>query len=200
MLVLYDNPVSSNALKVRFLLEELGLGYERREVALARPRPAWYLALNPVGGIPALRDGDLVVSESQAILRYLAGREGRDDLYPRRPRERVRVDEFLDRFAQTLRPALFRVEVAALGLAGHEADPSEAARQAEAAAPVLAVFDGLVGEGSALGGFTLADVAAAPVLFRTTKTGLDLSAWPRLAAWRDAVTARPAFRRAGPIR
>ena len=40
MLVLYDHPASSNALKARFLLAELGLEYERRHVPFAEPRPA----------------------------------------------------------------------------------------------------------------------------------------------------------------
>jgi glutathione S-transferase len=200
VILLYDNPRSSNALKVRFLLAELGLAYERHEVPLARPRPGWYLEVNPVGGVPALRDGDLVMAESNAILRYLANREGRGDLYPRDPPGRARVDEFLDRFALTLRPALFRVEAPALGFGGAAPDPAEAARQAAAIADVLALFDGLVtDEGSALGGFTLADVAAAPVLFRTARTGLDLGRYPRLLRWRETVTARPAFARAGPV-
>ena len=43
-IVLYDNPASSNAMKVRFLLAELGLDYERRHVPLAHPRPGWYKA------------------------------------------------------------------------------------------------------------------------------------------------------------
>ena len=54
------------------MLAELDLAYERRTVPFDLPRPAWYLAVNPVGGIPALDDGDLVLAESHAILRYLA--------------------------------------------------------------------------------------------------------------------------------
>jgi glutathione S-transferase len=42
VLELYDHPVSSNALKVRFLLAELGLDYERIRVPIERPRPDWY--------------------------------------------------------------------------------------------------------------------------------------------------------------
>ena len=68
-LVLYDNPASSNALKVRFLLSELGLEYERVTVPLARPRPDWYTERYPFGTIPFLEDGDLRLGESNAILR-----------------------------------------------------------------------------------------------------------------------------------
>jgi glutathione S-transferase len=204
---LYDNPRSSNALKIRVLLAELGVAYERVEVPLADPRPDWYLALNPVGRVPALEDGDLLLTESQAILRYLADREGAQELYGRDPRERAPVDEFLDRFAQTLRPALFRVEAAALcytpgvGFVPENGDP-EAARNAERAiAGTLALFDRLVapGGGYALGRFTIADCAAAPALFRSIRTGLDLGPYPALARWRETLLARPAFARAEPV-
>ena len=111
-LLLYDNPASGNALKVRFLLHELGLEWETREVPLARPRPDWYLAVNPLGGVPTLDDDGFVLTESNTILRYLAQREGRTDLYPDQPRERAAVDEFLDRWSLTFRPALKRFEAA----------------------------------------------------------------------------------------
>lgn len=206
-MVLYDNPASSNALKVRVLLAELDLPYERVEVPLARPRPGWYLALNALGGVPALRDGALVVSESNTILRYLAGRHGVEALYPADPIARAPVDEFLDRFSLTLRPALFRVEAAALGytpgvgFVPERGDPASAARAAEEAAGVLALFDGLVapGGGYALGRFTLADCAATPVLFRSVRTGLDLERYPALRRWRETLLARPAFARAGAV-
>jgi glutathione S-transferase len=205
-MLLYDNPISSNALKVRFLLAELGLGYERREVPLSQPRPDWYLAQNPIGGVPALEDDGLVLAESNAILRYLAQREGRADLYPVEPAERARVDEFLDRFALTLRPAFFQVErealgfVQGIGLGATEGDP-EAARAKEAAvAGTVALFEGLVaGNGTILGAFTIADCAAAPVIYRTTNTGMDLTPYPKLLRFREAVMARDAFRAAGPL-
>ena len=114
-LVLYDNPVSSNALKARFGLTEMGLAYERRTVPCDQPRPDWYLAVNPVGGIPTLDDDGFVVAESSAILRYLAAREGRDDLYPTSRDERAPIDVFLDRWSLTFRPAFFRYEAPALG-------------------------------------------------------------------------------------
>ena len=205
-LLLYDNPISSNALKARFLLAELGLPYERRSVPFDLPRPEWYLAANPVGGIPALEDDSLVLAESHAILRYLADREGRSDLYPSGLRERAAVDELLDRWALTFRPAFFRFEAPALGfvpgkgMGGGPPDPDALPGVAEAIAPLLHTLDALVdASGYALGRFTIADVSAAPVLYRTTHSGLDLSPYPNVQRWRETLLARPAFAAAGPV-
>src|SRR5690242_10517287 len=105
-LTLYDFPQSGNAQKVRLLLAELGLEFEHRHVPHTRPRPDWYLELNPFGGVPYVVDGDVALAESQAILRYLAVREGRDDLYPADPARRARVDWALDAWATFTVPRL----------------------------------------------------------------------------------------------
>ena len=101
-IVLYDNPVSADAMEVGFLLAG-GLDYERRHVPIGRPRPDWYVEFHPFGTIPSLQDGDFELGGSNAILRYLANREGRDDLYPVEPRERARVDWALDAWSTQLR-------------------------------------------------------------------------------------------------
>ena len=84
-LVLHDHPWSSNAQKARLMLDLLGLEYATREVPFEAERADWHVAVNPTGGIPALLDGDYRLAESNTILRYLADREARDDLYPRDP-------------------------------------------------------------------------------------------------------------------
>jgi len=205
-LLLYDNPVSSNALKVRFMLAELGLAYQRRSVPFDLPRPDWYLAVNPVGGIPAIDDGGLVVSESNTILRYLAAREQRDDLYPAALRARTAVDEFLDRWALTFRPAFFRHESPALGfvpgrgMLGGEPRHDELPAVVDAITPTLRLLDSIVDpSGFALGRFTIADVAATPILFRTTKTGLGLASYPNISRWRETMLAWPSFVAAIPV-
>lgn len=206
-LVLHDNPISSNALKVRFVLAELGLQHERRTVPLSRPRPEAYLAINPVGGVPTLEDDDLVVSESHAILRYLARREGRDDLYPDDLRERAAVDEFLDRFHTAIRGAFFRHEAPALGYSREKGgmgavppDPDAAAQAERAIQPTLALLERLITpKGAVLGRLTIADCALAPVLHRTTRTGLDLSGYPRISALREHLITMPSFIAADPV-
>lgn len=199
-MLLYNNPGSSNALKVRFLLAELAVAHERVEVPLTRPRPADYLEVNPTGLVPAIDDDGFVLAESNTILRYLARREGRDDLYPSDPRGQARVDEMLDRFTTFLRPALYSVERHALGM-GTPVDAERAAAAAAGIADTLGVFDGLVSaSGTALDTLTIADFAAAPALWRTARVGIDLGPYPALARWRATITARPSFAAAGPVR
>src|SRR6516162_3108940 len=71
-LVFYTNPQSRGRL-VRWMLEEVGRPYrtEVLDYASSMKAPA-YLAINPMGKVPALRHGDAVVTEAAAICAYLA--------------------------------------------------------------------------------------------------------------------------------
>ncbi len=207
-IVLYDNPVSSNAMKVRFLLAELDLEYERRHVPIGRPRPDWYLERYPFGTIPFMQDGEFELGESNAILRYLANREGRDDLYPVDARERARVDWALDAWSTQFRGNLFPAERIGLmhgdwengGGRAEDADQVELAAAIDAARPKFELMEKFVADnGTVLGRFTIADCAFAPVLWRWLRLPLSFDAWPKVALLRDTATARPAFTRMGPV-
>ena len=207
-LLLYDNPASSNALKVRFLLAELGLAYERRRVPFPRPRPAWYLERYPFGTIPFLEDGDVALGESNAILRYLAKREKRVDLYPSDLASRARVEWALDAWSTQFRSALFPAERVGLmhrdleqgGGKAEDADQDELFEAIEAARPKFDLMEAFVADnGTVVGTFTIADCAFAPVLWRWYRLPLDFDPWPKVGRLRDAVTGRPAFQAAGPV-
>jgi glutathione S-transferase len=70
--------------RVVWLLEEMGLAYRLRDVDLLADiaKDTEFLAINPAGFIPALRDGDIVMVESIAIMEYLLGRYGPTPLAP----------------------------------------------------------------------------------------------------------------------
>ena len=200
-LVLHANRRSSKAQKVRFLLAELGLDYELREVPFGDERPDWHVAVNPLGGIPALVDGDLELAESHAILRYLAAREARDDLYPAELRARARVDWILDAVATSLREVTRPFDAAAYGWRRRQgigsAPPAAdggAAALAEAT-PTLHALARLLDPGgyACHGRFTLADVAAAPYLHRIVRSGNDLTALGRYTDWAEVVLTRPTW-------
>jgi glutathione S-transferase len=205
-LVLHANPRSSNAQKVRFLLGELGLDADVREVPFGVERPGWHLAVNPTGGIPALVDGDLHLAESHAILRYLAARGGRTDLYPDDLAERARVDWLLDGIATTVREVTRPFDAAAFGWRrrrgiGAEAPAADrgAAALAEAA-PTLRSFAMLLDPSgfACLGRLTLADIAAAPYLHRLVASGNDLAGLGRYSTWAAAILPRAAWQAIAP--
>jgi len=207
-IVLYTNPASSNAMKVRFLLAELGLEYERTHVPLARPRPDWYVEIYPFGTIPFMRDGDLELGESNAMLRYLANRQGRIDLYPAEPVERARVDWALDAWSTQFRGTFFPAERIGLmqtpidegGSRPEDADQAELAEAIEAVKPKLDLMERFVAaNGTVLGTFTIADCAFAPVLWRWYRLPLAFDPWPKVSLLRDTVTARPAFSAMEPL-
>src|SRR3546814_6676380 len=68
---------SFNVRKVLWAAEELGIAFTREDYGRGfRPTDsAEFLALNPAGQVPVVIDGDVVLRESNAIVRYLAARE-----------------------------------------------------------------------------------------------------------------------------
>ena len=71
-LVFYSNPMSRGRI-VRWMLEETGADYRTEWMDYGPPmKSADYLAVNPVGKVPAIRHGGTVVTESAAICAYLA--------------------------------------------------------------------------------------------------------------------------------
>lgn len=65
------------------MLEEMGLPYEVRPVDFPRHHAdAEFMRLNPAGSVPVLKDGDVVISESMAIIQYLIARYGPTHLAP----------------------------------------------------------------------------------------------------------------------
>jgi glutathione S-transferase len=198
--ILHDHPRSSNAQKVRFLLAVLGVEYERRTVPFAHERPDWHVAVNPAGGIPTLLDGDLVLAESNAILRYLAAREGRGDLLPTDPRERAPVDWLLDTVGTALRPACREVDGPAygwrrrLGIDSGPRRPADVPAAIASVAPQLAAYERLLVDGgyACLGRLTVADCSAMPSLWRMLRAGA-LAGHPKLLAWAETVAAHPAW-------
>jgi glutathione S-transferase len=96
MLTLHHSPGACSG-AARLALEEAGLAYEVARIALAdgQQRTADYLRLNPKGRVPVLVDGDYVLTETAAILRYIARLAPAAKLWPDDPREDGRCAEWL---------------------------------------------------------------------------------------------------------
>ncbi|WP_460044764.1 glutathione S-transferase family protein [Pseudomonas sp. S2_H01] len=190
-----------NSVKAVIALEELGLAYELLPVNIRQgeQRNADFIALNPNGKVPVLIDtqtanGTMVLSESAAILVYLAERA--EKLLPTSGVERARVFEQLFFHASGLSPAFgqsgFFLKLAA------EPNPVAIARYHGEAKRTLAVLDGVLAQHEFVAGseFSIADIAHFGWLWRKEFAGVDFSNSPNVERWYAAVNARPAVLRA----
>ena len=91
-------PISINVRKVLWLCDELALPCELEAwgAGYRDPDTPEFRALNPNAMVPVIVDGDAVLWESNTICRYLAGKAMRDDLLPREPLARARVEQWMD--------------------------------------------------------------------------------------------------------
>lgn len=101
----------TRSIRVRWTLQELGVDFEAIPVNLAagEHRRPEFLKLNPTGKIPVLVDGDLVLSESVAIVKYLAEKYPDRGLLPTGLQDRAEVDRWLLFTATELEQPLWRI-------------------------------------------------------------------------------------------
>lgn len=190
-----------NSVKVVIALEEMGLAYELLPVNIRQgeQKKADFVALNPNAKVPVLIDtetagGAMVLSESAAIMVYLAERSGK--LLPANGVKRARVFEQLFFHASGLSPS-FGQSGFFLKLAP-EPNPVAIARFHGEAKRTLAVLDGVLAQHEFVAGteFSIADIAHFGWMWRKEFAGVDFSASPNVERWYAAVIARPAVLRA----
>jgi glutathione S-transferase len=190
MLRLLGRATSGNVQKVMFGLGEMGIAYEREDYGrqFSNTATAEYGALNPTRKVPTLIDGELVVWESNTILRYLAAKAN-SPLLPADPATATHVERWMDWLLAALNPVY---------LTGfRDAKKPEGERGATTASDLaaeLSVLEGAMsGDWIADDQFSLADVALGPIVRRCLAFPFDRPALPRLTAWHARLQQRPAF-------
>jgi glutathione S-transferase len=194
-ITLHGTKLSGHAHRVELLLRMLSLPYAYRDVpAAVRSTPA-FLALNPLGQIPVLEDGDLVLADSTAILVYLAKRYDRGGRWlPEAPEGTAAVQRWLSVAAGEIRYGPATARSLALWSTPPGADPT----QAEAiAGRLLAFMDGHLAARPeaflAANHPTLADLACYSYVAHAPEGGILLEPYPAVRAWLERVEALPGF-------
>jgi glutathione S-transferase len=183
-------------LRVRWALEEAGIGYEERLIGLQGPDREAYLRLQPFGQVPAFEEDGLTMFESGAIVLHIAERS--DALMPADPVARAHTTTWMFAALNSVEPPIMMLNV----LDRQPPDVLERAKEIRAAVvertkgrlDALAAF---LGEREHLvaGRFTAADLLMTTVLRALRNTDL-VRGVPSLEAYRLRWEARPAFKRA----
>jgi glutathione S-transferase len=201
---LYHNPLSPNVRRVRLTAAVLGVELEEQKLDFAKGehKSPEYLALNPNGAVPTLVDGDFVLTESRAIMQYLASKKPESGLLPRDEAARADVSrwQFWDasHFSPQLAALAFeRLIKAMMGLgepdAGKVGDALNGFRRFAAVLNTrLQGKQYLVG--SAL---TIADLTIASSLMYSKQTEAPLAEFPNLQGLFARISESDAWKKTG---
>jgi glutathione S-transferase len=191
-MLLYNSAVSGNCYKVRLLLAQLDLSYERHELDVLdrSDRPELLARLNPALRVPTLvLDDGRSLAESNAILWYFA--KGTSYL-PEDPFDQAKVLQwlFFEQYSHEPYIAVLRfwLVIAKLAPAREELEPKHKGGEAalDALERQLELGPYLVG-----GAYTIADIALYAYTHVAEEAGFDLTARPATRAWLDRVKAQP---------
>jgi glutathione S-transferase len=191
---------SANVQKAVWALEELGLAYAHVPLGGSHKGldDSAYLAMNPNGLVPTLRDGDLVVWESHAVVRYLGAAYGSGSLFPLDPGARAVVDQWTDWTATTFQPAWISVFWLLVRTPAAQHDKVAIEKAINASIRCYQILDHRLGQVLYLGGesLTYADIVAGASMYRWVTMPIDRPAMPNLEAWYARLNERAAFRKA----
>jgi len=202
MLKILGKPASINVRKLLWLCDELALPYELEAWGAGHrdTHVPEFLALNPNALVPVLVDGDAVLWESNTICRYLAGRQGRDDLLPTAPLARARVEQWMDWQGGDLNNSW---RYAFQSLVRHSPAHQDAAALDAGVRSWnhhMAILEGQLAQSGAFAcgaEFTLADIVLGLSVNRWFMTPLQRPELPAVAAYYERLSGRPGYRMHG---
>ena len=191
-MLLYASRVSGNCYKVRLLLAQLGLGYERREVDVAdRSQRKEILGdLNPALRVPTLvLDDGRPLAESNAILWYLADGTQYVPAVDAFDRAKVLQWMFFEQYSHEPYVAVARF----LRMFRPDVDPDVLAEKQRLGYLALDALErGLDGRAFLVGdAHSIADIALYAYTHVAGEGGFDLAVYPAIRTWLDRVAAQP---------
>ena len=196
MIQLWGRLSSINVRKAVWALEEAGVPYQRTDAGMAFGivgTPA-YRAMNPNALVPTLQDGDFTLWESNAIVRYVGARYGRDGFYPQDLPQRFDAERWMDWQQTTLNPAGGRAFVQWFRTPPEKRDAAVIAASVAATEPLLAQLDAHLAERPYMAGehFTMADIPIACEIHRWWGLPQPRPACPHIERWYHQLQQRPA--------
>lgn len=198
MLTVWGRASSSNVQKVMWAIAELGLAHERIDIggAFGGLDTPEFRARNPNGRIPVIEDQGIVIWESHAIVRYLAGRYGQGGLWPADPGARALADQWMEWLQTTLNPAFHQVFAGLVWTPPSRQDPAAVAAAAERTGQVLEILEARLAGTPYVAGpaLSMGDIPYGPILYRYFTLEIVRPGLPNLEAYYRRLQERPAYR------
>ena len=202
-LEIFGVPFSNYVWSCRIVAGEKGVPVKLHDL---RPQSPEMLAINPLGKVPAMRHGDVVLFESAAICSYIDKAFPGPALQPKDPAGAARVDQWVSVVNTSIDPVMLRQYGLGYFFPG---TPDGSPDRVKIDAALLAlkkmfgILEARLGQSKFLAGdqFSIADAILFPVLFymkRPPESAALLVASPHVAAWLETVGARASVKAAAP--
>ena len=199
MLKVWGRKDSSNVQKVVWCCDELGVPFERMDIAGAfggnREKP--YLDLNPNGLVPTIEDEGFVLWESNSILRYLVEKYGRGRLLPVTMEARASANRWMDWQLTAMNPFMVALFQGLIRQSEAERDPAAVERARRHAADKWKMVDDYLKEDPYLAGdtFSMGDIPLGVWAHRWFNLSIDRPQLPRVEQWYARLCERPAYQK-----
>jgi glutathione S-transferase len=201
MLTIWGRTNSVNVMKVLWLLDELGLEYDRIDAggAFGRTRDAEYAAMNPNATVPTLvMPNGFSLWESNTILRFLCRTQaGGNALYPEAPEARANVERWMDWTLASINEPMRVIFWTLVRTPEAQRDMAAVARARDNGERLWRMLDTqLATSGWASGGeFSIADIVLGCFAHRWFALPIERADLPNLRAWYERLLARPGYRK-----
>jgi glutathione S-transferase len=201
--VIWGRVNSTNVKKALWAAHELGLSFESKIVGgpFGGTKTAEYLSLNPNSQVPTLQDGDLVVWESNAIVRYLAAQYSteKSPMWASDPRARALEDQWADWTSTLVAPHFSKIIKGVLRTPPEQQDWDEINTAATAVSTLLAIPNATLAKQPYLSGqqFGTGDIALGCFIYAWFEMPkLQRPELAHLRTWYDRLRERPAYQKA----
>jgi glutathione S-transferase len=189
---LYSFQLSGHSHRARLFLSILGIAHETIEVDLRvrEQKSPEHLRLNPLGQVPVLVDGEDVITDSTAILVYLARKYAPKSWLPDTPYEAAQVQRWLSVASGEVTYGLAAARLITLFGAARNAEETIGRSHT-----ILAVLDETLARNYWVAGAvpTIADIALYSYVERAPEGNVDRSQYAHVTRWLGSVEALPGF-------
>jgi glutathione S-transferase len=198
MLRIWGRNNSINVQKVMWIVDELKLPHERVDAGMqyGGVNEEWYRAMNPNGRVPTIEDEGFVLWESNAIVRYLAGKHASGSFSPSDAKARADADRWMDWTTSTVHPVMTPLFWGLIRTPPEKRDAAAIEGHRKEMEKLAGVLDAqLAGKQFITGDtLTMGDIPVGCFIYRWYALPIERGEYPNLRAWYERLAARPAFR------
>lgn len=196
-IIVWGRRNSMNVQKVMWTLGELGLDYQRNDMAGSFGIDDHYKTKNPNAVVPTIEDGELTLYESNACVRYLARQYGTGSLCPSGLKDAALADQWMDWQCSTLGSGFFMIFMNKIRVPSEKSSQEQIMKGEQQTAQLLQQLETKLTQNNYLLGniLTMADIPIGAMLYRYFMMEIKRPPLPAIEAYYQRLIARPNYQK-----